>query len=313
MAYNAMEVSTGFSDLIEKSGRDVQILELVPQTADAYQSFYLAQMGDFTRYDQDENVTQAPLPFYNRLSFFDPKGELLFELNEGKVSHPNRPLSQCYERDLCDRKLIERAMKLSVGDIYYGSILRYYSPEGTPEDFTGAGLSVAYRGKKGIYLITIDYRHLQDHLTSPSFPYDPKRNLLDAYQKGNYLYIVDRDTNVITHPHYWKAIGIDKATGEWVPPMKTDSDLGHRPLKISAYEQGVLRDYFDRLLKISFVNKGVDIFKAPNFAGTSRVLSVAPIFVSKGQYKDNEIFGHVIIGCNVDYFEEPKTMIVPYY
>jgi hypothetical protein len=313
MAYDAMEVSTGFGDLLEKAGRDVQILELIAPTAEAYNRFYLAQMGTYTRYDQDDTVTNAPLPFYNRLSFLNLKGDLIFEVNDGKADHPNRPLAKCSLRDLCDRSFIEAALKLSVGEIYYGKLLRYYTPEGVPEDYSGAGLSVAYRGNKGIFIASIDYRHLRDHLSSPAFPYDPKRNLLNAYQKGNYIYIVDRDNNFITHPHYWKCIGIDRKTGQWVTPMKEDSESGTHPINVAAYQKGVLKDYFDRLLKTSFVNKGVDIFQAPNLAGTSRVLSVAPIFISKGQFTNDDVFGHVVIGCNVDYFEEPKTMIVPYY
>ncbi len=313
MAFDAMVVSTGFGDLLEKAGRDVQVLDIISPTPEHLREFYLAQMGDFTKYDQDDNVIQSPLPFYNAITYLDDKGTQLIQLYEGKVSTEHKPLSDCRLGDLCDRQLIEKAMALPEGQIYYGSVLRYYTPEGSAEDFTRAGLSVAYRGKKSIYLLTIDYRHLQDHLTSPAFPYDPKRNLLDAYDKGNYIYIVDSNNNFITHPHYWKVIGIDKKTGTWVTPMKTDAENGTHPINVAAYEKGVLKDYFDRLLKTSFMNKGVDIFRAPNLAGTSRILSVAPIFVSKGQYEGNEVYGHVIIGCNVDYFEEPKTMIVPYY
>ncbi len=313
MAFDAMVVSTGFGDLLEKAGRDVQILSVVPATAENLSQFYKAQTGEFTKYDQDDNVVQAPLPFYNRLTYLDDKGTQLLQLFEGKLDSKHRSLSECKLADLCDKDLIEKAIKLTPGQIYYGQILRYYSPQGTPEDFNRAGLSVAYRGQHSINILTIDYRHLQDHLTSPAFPYDPKRNLLDAYDKGNYIYIVDANFNFITHPHYWKVIGIDKKTGTWVPPMKADSENGTHPINVAAYERGVLKGYFERLLKTSFMNKGVDIFRAPNLAGTSRILSVAPIFVSKGQYQGNEIYGHVIIGCNVEYFEEPKTMIVPYY
>jgi len=40
---------------------------------------------------------------------------------------------------------------------------------------------------------------------------------------------------------------------------------------------------------------------------------VAPILFSKGQFKETGIFGHVVTGCSVDYFEEPKEKFLPYY
>lgn len=313
MAYDAVEIATGFGDLLEKAGRDVQILSLVPPTIGNFKKFYDAQLGDYTRYTGENTGIQESLPFYNRLSLYRPSGELVLSIVDGIPSNEPKNLSRCETIDLCDKPLAVKARELAVGELYYGKLMRYFSSEGTPEDEIGAGLSVAYRSSNGIYFLQIDYRHLRDHLTSPSFPYDPKKNLIEAYQKGNYLYIVDSNNDIITHPHYWKAAGVDRKTGQWVTPMNNDSDAGTHPINIAAYQRGVLREYFQRLLNVSFKQKGVDIFLAPNLAGTSRILSVAPILTDKGQFKSTGIFGHTIIACNVEYFEEPKEMIIPYY
>lgn len=313
MAYDAVEIATGFGDLLEKAGRDVQILSIVPPTLENFTKFNDSQIGTYTRYTGENSGTQEPLPFYNRMSLYRTSGELVLALADGKPIHEPKNLEQCETIDLCDRPLVQIAKTLKPGELYYGKLMRYFSPEGTPEIEDKAGLSVAYRAAKGIYFLQIDYRHLRDHLTSPSFPYDPKKNLIEAYQKGNYLYIVDSRYDIITHPHYWKAAGIDKKTGNWVTPMKDDSDTGRHPINIAAYQRGVLREYFQRLLNVSFKEKGVDIFLAPNLAGTSRILSVAPVLTEKGQFKETGTFGHAVVACNVEYFEEPKEMIVPYY
>lgn len=313
MAYDAVEIATGFGDLLEKAGRDVQVLALLPPTLENYQKFYNAQLGDYTRYTGENTGIQEPLPFYNQLSYYKPNGELMLSVVNGQPSNQPKNFNDCRVIDLCDRPLMDKALTLQPGQLRYGKLLRYFSPEGTPEDEVGAGLAVAYRGAKGIYVLEIDYRHLRDHLTSPGFPYEPKKNLIEAYQKGNYIFIVDSNLDIITHPHYWKAAGIDKKTGEWVTPMIDDADAGTHPINIAGYQRGVLREYFQRLLNVSFKQKGVDIFQAPNLAGTSRILSVAPILTDKGQFKESGIFGHTIIACNVEYFEEPKEMIVPYY
>lgn len=315
LAFSAMEVSTNFSDLLEKAGRDVAVFAVLTPNADNFQKFYKAQMGDFTHYDaKNGNIVQEPLPFYNQLSFLSPKGDAVLRLKNGRIDASPLPLAECTLAKLCDRKLVEAAVKLPVGEMHYGRILRYYSPQGTDEEDDGASLSVAYRSEKGIVILGIDYRHLRDHLTTPVFPYEPKRDLVDAYKRGNYIYIVDAENNIVTHPLYWHSAGIDRNTGTWALPMKEDDDTGKKPLNIAMYERGNLREQFDRFLKSSFTQRGVDMFRARNLGGISRVISVAPIVISKGQYKgDGGVFGHAVVSCNVDYFEEPKEKIVPYY
>ena len=313
LAYNALGVSTGFSDLLEKAARDVQVFSLLPPTPENFLAFYRAQLGDFTRYDtKNTAVLQEPLPFYNRLIVLNPRGETILSLLDGKIDTRRHPLSECQEAILCDRSLFEKALSLKPGETHYGRLLRYFTPKGTEENSKGASLAVAIRGKENIYIVGIDYLQLRDHLTTPSFPYDPKRDLEQAYKKGNYIYIVDEKNNVITHPLSYVEAGIDRKTGKWMSPMKSDSDSGILPINIAAYERGILKDYFERLIKVSFPAKSVDIFRAPNMAGTIRVLSVVPVLVFKGQYQ-NKVFGHAIIGCNVDYFEEPKERVIPYY
>ncbi len=314
LAHSALEVSTGFSDLLEKADRDVRIFSLLGPTSASLNKFYHAQAGDFTRYDtKNTAVIQEPLPFYNRLAVLNLKGDTVIQVLDGKVDEKVRPLTECRLSELCDRDLFEKAVRMKVGDTRYGRLLRFYTPEGTEENPKGASLAVAYRAQDAIYVVGIDYLQLRDHLTTPTFPYDPKRDLEQAYQKGNYIYILDDANNVITHPLPWVQAGIDKATGTWRTPMKTDEDGGKHPINVNAYERGKLKEYFDRLQKISFATKSVDLFQAPNLAGTSRVLSVIPVAVSKGQYKESGIFGHAIIGCHVEYFEEPKEKVVPYY
>lgn len=314
LAFNAMEVSTNFADLLEKAGRDVLVLSVVPPTADNLLKFYKAQLGDFTHFDaKNGNIVQEPLPFYNRIAFLNAKGDALLRIKNSVVNTRVLPLNECQMAELCDRTLFEKAVRLPIGEMYYGRIMRFYSPKAEEEQDDGASLSVAYRTEKGIYVLGIDYRHLRDHLTTPVFPYEPKRDLIDAYNRGNYIYIVDEQNNIITHPLYWDAAGIDRKSGKWAVPMRDDSENGKGPINVATYEHGSLREQFDRFLKNSFTQRGVDIFRARNMDGISRVISVSPILMSKGQFKKDGVFGHAIVSCNVDYFEEPKEKIVPYY
>ena len=315
LGYNALGVAVGFSDLLEKAGRDVMVFSLLPPTEKSLLHFLNSQLGDFTRYDaKNVAVIQEPLPFYNRLAVLDLKGNTLVSVLDGKVETKKRTLAECQEADLCDGELYRKALEMQPGQTRYGRLLRYYTPEGVEENPKGASLAVVYRAEKYLYVVGIDYLQLRDHLTTPTFPYDTKRDLEQAYRKGNYIYIVDENRNVITHPLLWVQAGIDRATGKWMEPMNTDEDSGKRPINIAAYKGTKLKDYFDRLMRVSFSAASVDIFRASNLAGTSRVLSVVPITMSKGQYKDDKgTFGHAIIGCNVDHFEEPKDRFIPYY
>src|SRR5262249_45697866 len=150
------------------------------------------------------------------------------------------PLSQCLEQDLCDHAVIEKALAASPGQIFYGDVLRHYAGRNEKESTKGAGLTVAYRTKDAIYTVTLDYRHLQDHLTDSTFPCDTKRNLQQAYQNGNYIYIVDSHYDIIVHPNYWHVMGIDTKSGKKATPMKNDADEGTPPINIAAYQQGKL-------------------------------------------------------------------------
>ena len=314
LAYDAMSVAGNISDLLEKSARDVSILALVPPTAENFRQFHDRQMGTITVYDRKKDTsTVVPWTFYDRIAYVNEKGDTALELVEGKVETRVRPLSACRAKDLCDRDLIETALKLPEGKIRYGRLMRYYRPEGAPADDQGAGIWVAYRAAKGLFILGLDYRQLRDNLTDPTFPYRPKTDLLRDYKQGNYIYAVDADNNVILHPKYSNVIGIDRNTGEWVPPIVTDADEGTHPINIAAYQSGMLKEYFDRLLKKSFVEAGVDIFQADNLAGAKRVLSVVPISLSRGQYQSTGVFGHVVVGCSLDHFQEPKNKLIPYY
>lgn len=314
LAHNAMEVSAGISDLLEKAARDADILSTLPLKTENFQRFYRAQVGDIMLFDaKNEYYKQGLLPFYNKLMFITPKGEVKLYLKNGELYTGLRSVAECREADLCDRPMLDRALTLPVGEVQFGRVLRYYAPEGTAEDVNDASLSVALRAPNGIYVLGLDYRHLKDYLSVPTFPYQPKKNLLQAYINGNYVYIVDSLNNVIVHPKYWDEVGIDKKTGKWMSTMVTDAEDGTHPINVSDYKEGKLKAYFDRLAKKSFAQNALDIFQAPNLAGTIRVLSVAPIVFSRGQFKQAGVFGHVIIGCNVDYFEEPKERFVPYY
>ena len=315
LAHNAVEVSSGISDLLEKAWRDANILSVMPLTDESFLRFYRAQLGGIMLFDaKNEYSKQGLVNFYNKLMYLTPKGEVKIYIRNGVPDKSLHSVSDCKESQLCDRELLDRALKLKVGGARFGRVLRWYSPDGVPEDTTDASLSVAFRAANGIYLVGLDYRHLKDTLSVPTFPYQPKKNLLQAYTNGNYIYIVDHLGNFIVHPKYWDEAGIDKKTGQWVTPMLNDSDDdGSHPINISAYQGGKLKDYFDHLLKKSFTKNTVDIFQALNLVGTTRVVSVAPIVFSRGQFEQEGLFGHAVIGCSVDYFEEPRERFIPYY
>lgn len=315
LAFGAANVATGFSDLLEKSARDLQVLRVLPKTNAALRDFYQAQLGDFTRFDGDRaSVSQENLPFYNRLALYDGHGRTVASIQLGKIGEGPKSLGACTLAQLCDGELLKDVLASPSGTLRYGRVLRYYTPKGDTSRDDRAGLTVALRDSNGVVALTIDFRHLHDHLSTPTFPYEPKRDLMQAYNRGNYIYIVDQGFNVITHPMPWHQAGIDRITGTWKVPLKTDDEVGKAPINIQAYAGERVRDYFRRLLDVSFKTQGVDLFKAPNMSGVQRVISVSPIQLSTGQFaKTDKAFGWTMVGCAIEYFEEPRERLVPYY
>ena len=314
LAYDAMGVAQEVSHLLENAARDVQALSLIPPTLANFTKFYVSRVSQLTQMDtRDDSVSAVPLPMYTEMIYLNLQGEEQLRLRNGKSEGRLRRMNHCVEADLCDPKALQKAVSMTVGEVFYGTLVRWYAKEGTPENQEGAYLPVYYKSADGIFMLGVDYRYLKELLTQPTFPYDRKRNLLQSYQNGNYIYIVDNHFNLIAHPKYWHVTGIDPKTSKRVTSMINDSEEGTRPLNVRDYQGEKLREYFDRLLHRSFLQRNVDIFQAPNLRGTNRVLSVAPILLQKGQFLQSGVFGHVILGCSVDYFEEPKEQYVPYY
>lgn len=314
LAYDAMEVSRRISGLLETAVRDVKALSLIPVSDQKAQLFYLDHYSDVTQFDSSKSALpqHVSVPLYNDISFFNSDGREVIHISDGNVKK-GRPTEECQKDPMCDAPFVESALEKKKGEVSFGKLLKWYSPEGGPDNEEQATLKVAVRSAEGLHILGINYRHIKDIMYYPAFPYQVKSDLLDAYYAGNYIYMVDSDFDFLAHPKPWHVMGIDRHTGKRMEPVRIDSDEGKHPLNVKAYAGEKLRDYFDRLIKKSFTQRSIDIFRAPNLQGTLRVLSVAPILFSKGQYQKSGIFGHVITGCNVDFFEEPKERLVPYY
>ncbi len=313
MAYDTLSLARDVSHILETAANDTETLSLVPATESAYHGFYEAHVGTVTEFDEKQKIpVQTRLTLYNTLTLLKPNGDEVFRFEEGKVQKP-RKLADCKELELCDREARQLAIRLSPSELRYGNLMRWYTPEGSPAPSERETLTVLYHSKTGIVELGIDYRHLKSVMYAPTFPYTPRADLLHAYENGNYVYLIDSRMDFIAHPRYWHVTGIDRNTGGRVEPIKTDADTGTHRLNVAEYQGEKLKEYFKRLLSRSFEHKSVDMFRAPNMVGTNRVISVSPILLSRGQFKTSGVFGHVSVGCSVDYFEEPKERFVPYY
>ncbi|MBI4402551.1 MAG: hypothetical protein HY537_00225 [Deltaproteobacteria bacterium] len=313
LAHDAMAVSRRVTDLLEMAERDIRTLALLSPTPENLRGFWLAHAAMvMLPGSAGESTRRVRLPLYSEIAVLNIRGDEAALIRGGKTEKA-RKLSECSYRDLCDKNFIVAATKLPIGQTHYARVLRRYSPQAQKEEVEDALLRVAFRGSKNIVILGMDYRHVRDILYLPTFPYREKKQLLQAYADGNYIYLIDNEKNIIAHPKHWHVAGIDQATLDFRTPMISDDDDGSHPINIAKYQGKRLKDYFDRLMAHSLVQKEVDVFRAPNLSGTIRVLSVAPILFSKGQYQQTGVFGHVITGCNVDYFEEPKEKLIPYY
>lgn len=312
IAADAESVAGNVTRLLEEAATAVRTLPLLrrdPSTWGAFRKHQFARAFQWnSRKHEIENLT---LPLFTALSEWNTHGKEL--LRAGAESGPTRNLYSCDVRTHCDRKLIDLLTRAPPGSLRIGHLVRWYSPEGMDDSNDGAALWFGLRTTNRIYLGGLDYRHLRSILLTSTFPYERRGDPLEGYQNGNYIYLVDSHKNIIAHPKVWHIYGYDRKTGLPVPPMETDAQDGSRPLNIAQYREGKLRNYFDRLLKHSFASDRVDIFSAVNLKGTNRILATAPILFSDGQFEGVGIFGHVITGCNVDYYEDPKEQAIPYY
>ncbi len=300
LAHDAIQVSRTFASLLAQGARDARALSSLPVDAVQYEKFFTALRGP------------GAFPVYNRMAVLRHGDLWWFE--GGKPGVSRMALSKCEPVKLCDRRTLEQAQSLADGKAMVGTGLRWYTPEGSDPALPDEGtLSVAYRTVTGIYLLGIDFKSFLPIVRLPTFPYQERGDLMQDYEDGSYIYLLDAQANLLAHPRRWHVMGVDRATGLAVEPMRNDDDAGKRPLNFRAYREGRLRPYFDRLLAHAFQGSEVDVFQAANFSGLVRVISVAPVTLDASLFEQKGPFGYVGVGCAVEHFHEPEERLVPYY
>jgi hypothetical protein len=297
LAHEALRISKKIQRQFDRACEDAKVLSLIPKNIKSY--------SDFLEYR-----------FYSRALF--SSSERKVDLNTDlKFSGLKSFMATCQLSSLCDAPLLEETFRQKHTGCRIGKLMRWYVPrESTVSPIQEeATISVAYKNKEGVYLLSISYKSIQDILAEPTFPYEARTDLMEAYEKGSYTYLVDRELDIIAHPLYWHITGLNPLfkNGQRMLPMVTDEEAGLKPLNIKKYQKGKLKKYFDRLLSQSFPREEVDIFESTNLGGASRVLSVIPIYLNPTYFLEQKLFGYAVVGCSLEYFEQPEERQKPYY
>lgn len=313
IAHDAMKLSKDMSDLLVTTANDIRSLSLIPSSQARYAEFLAAHQFPVTwRESKRRTLTQLSIPLYRYVARLSVQGNETLRYEAGATQQKLRALKDCRESDLCDRRAREQAINLTPGKLLYGNLMRWYTPKGTEDNGEGT-YTVLYRGPNVIFELGLDYRHIRSLLYIPTFPYEARDDLMRAYESGNYAYVLDTSTDMLAHPRNWHVTGIDRATGAVVLPVVTDKDIGTHRMNVRAYRGDKIKVYFNRLLSRSLVHRSVDMFRSPNLMRKNLVLAVAPIVLNLGQFEKAGIFGHVVLGCSTEYFEEPREPFIPYY
>lgn len=303
LAHDAIRVGKALSDRLTQAARDARLIAALPgDRATLARVFESLQTGRGSAY-----------PIYNRLVVLtDAGGWTSFQTGKGEATPT---FKDCTPTRFCDRTALEAARGIPVGKALVGRGLRWYTPqtETNPERLEAGTLSVVYRGPQAVYLLGVSFKSLLEILRLPTFPYQDRTDLLASYENGNYIYLLDRQTNLLAHPKTWHMMGLDPSTGEPMAPMRTDAEAGQRPLNFGAYQDGRLRPYFDRLFTRSFKEPDVDVFEAANLSGMLRVVSVVAVSLDSKIFEQKGPFGYVGVGCALEHFQEPEERLVPYY
>jgi hypothetical protein len=305
LAHDALRVGKALSDRLGQAARDARLVAALP-----------GDRATLTRYFHSLQTGRTPgsaYPIYNRLAVLTDTG--LWTSLHTKKEEATPTFKDCTAMKLCDQTALEAARAIPVGKALVGRGLRWYTPqtETQPERLENGTLSVVYRGPNAVYLLGVSFKSLTEILRLPTFPYQDRTDLLASYENGNYIYLLDRQTNLLAHPKTWHMMGLDPNTGEPMPPMRMDADAGARPLNFGAYQDGRLRPYFDRLFTRSFKGPDVDVFQAANLSGMLRVVSVVAVSLDPKIFEQKNPFGYVGVGCALEHFQEPEERLVPYY
>jgi hypothetical protein len=309
LAHESIRVAKLFSDVLGQAARDASLLAALPPRAELYEAFARALNG---LNPEPGAITKVR---YNRVWVLRNRKQLWDFAPDRKSTTAFTKVEDCENRTLCDRQTLEAAFRLPQGKAIVGRGMRWYTAQNSaPSGGDRQGtLMVAYRSADSVVALGVSFEVLLRLIHQPVFPFSPQGDMLEEYEKGSYIYLLDEHLNLLAHPKKGHMLGLDSVTFEPVSPALEDRDVGQHPLNFRAYREGKLRAYFDRLMSGPVQKGEVDVFEASNFTGMIRVVSVAPVLLDASLFVQKAPIGYVGVGCAVEHFAEPEQRPVPYY
>lgn len=268
--------------------------------------------------------THELVPLYRSIALIDKNGQEQVVIRNGsfapksELRNVSDPANTLYKSE----DYFRRIRQLKRGEIYVSHVtgfhvLKQEQLAGAPDPESawdgknyegvvrfGSPLYDAKGNFSGAVVLSLDHRHLME-FTQHVEPGKKFSTLFPSYKSGNYAFLFDDESWIITHPKFWDIRGVDK-NGKLVPPYterssKEDIESGRIPYNLDY--AGFIHPGYPTVAQ-AVRNHHTGYVDITNVGGAKKIMAYAPIYYDTGDFKKHGIFGGVTIGFQVDQFHE---------
>lgn len=317
----AEEAAQEIEETLDQAVRDLRFLESLPVDSDAYRKFYRSRTSEMWYLDdlsgRVKQILQA-LPLYREMVYIDVEGQEMLRIVDGELVPEQElrdvsdPANTTYKKET----YFQETKDLGSWDIYVSPVTAWYAtnPMQPAQALSADESAQKYKEYEavvrfaksvhnaegevqGVVMLSLDHRHLMEAVNHIQSLFDEV--VWPDYASGNYAYLLDYQGWLIAHPDLSFLRGLDEAGG-MLPTWMQDTIDQKLPFNM------LISDIKPEANEISskVLSGQTGKLSSVNRQGVRKVDVYVPIRFDHGVYKDNGIFGGVVLSESVDNFEE---------
>lgn len=324
------QVSDSISRFLQERVQNTRTAALLPRNADSYLAFYRAEQGVLwypagTSSNVEERRESVPL--FREMAYIGADGKERVRIVDGNVTPTSqlRDVSVPANTTYLTEKYFADTKTLPNGGIYVGYVTGWHTstklqPGQPPAKDQAAGSDYAkYEAVvrfatpvftdsgsfDGIVVLSLDARHLMEFVVHIVPNSDKRAVVWPDYNSGNYAYMWDNHGYLVAHPIFARLRGLDDK-GNFLPSWTTTMTPEQRAKLPYAMQFGASPspEMYNAVAK-GERSYAINISQA----GTVKANFYAPIPFSYGVYKDDGVFGGLVIGASVDEFHSAANTV----
>ena len=214
----AKTVAEAVAQFLDEREKDIRIASILPRNETAYSTFLASNTRGVIQVS-DMGIVKVPRSIYREIAFLGKNGKEVIRVTVDGVVKPQnlRDMSKPENGEYGYEDYFSKARSMAPGDFYFGPVVGYHVNKAEFEaekNFNGLIRMAApvfdSTGFAGVVELSLNFIHIMeftDHIVPTEAGMTYARVDLS---EGNYVYMVDREGFVISHPLDYFIKGLSK-------------------------------------------------------------------------------------------------------